>query len=67
MDRYLSWFGQANAYMIGPLAIDALRAEAKQELGAAFDIKALLDAVLLKGSIPLSVLRDEVRRRLAFA
>jgi uncharacterized protein (DUF885 family) len=66
VDRYISWFGQANAYMIGRLEIDGLRAEAKQQLGAAFDIKAFHDAVLLNGSIPLTVLRDEVRRKLAF-
>ena len=65
VDRYISWFGQANAYMIGRLEIDALRAEAKQRLGATFDDRAFHDAVLLNGSIPLSVLRDEVTRRLA--
>jgi len=64
VDRYISWFGQANAYMIGRLEIDALRAQAKQQLGAAFDIKAFHDAVLLNGSIPLTVLRDEVVRKL---
>ena len=64
VDRYVSWFGQANAYMIGRLEIDDLRAQAKRELGAAFDDKAFHDAVLLNGSIPLSVLRDEVGRSL---
>jgi uncharacterized protein (DUF885 family) len=67
VDRYISWFGQANAYMIGRLEIDSLRAQAKQELGAAFDIKGFHDAVLLNGSIPLTVLHDEVTRKLGLS
>jgi uncharacterized protein (DUF885 family) len=67
VDRYISWFGQANAYMIGRLEIDDLRAEAKQALGPAFDMRSFHDAVLLNGSIPLSVLRDEVARKLLAA
>lgn len=64
VDRYISWFGQANAYMVGRMEIDGLRAEAERQLGADFDIRQFHDAVLLNGSIPLSVLRDEVARRM---
>ena len=64
VDRYISWFGQANAYMVGRMEIDDLRAQAQQQLGAGFDMRAFHDAVLLNGSIPLTVLRDEVTRRL---
>jgi uncharacterized protein (DUF885 family) len=40
VDRYIVWPGQALAYKIGQLEILRLRAEAKDRLGSAFDIKA---------------------------
>ena len=65
VDRYIAWPGQACAYMIGRFEISAARDLAKDELGARFDVRDFHDAVLLNGSIPLKVLRDEVRRSLS--
>ena len=64
VDRYIAWPGQACAYMIGRLELDDARARATSRLGATFDIKSFHDAVLLNGSVPLSVMRDEVDRAL---
>ena len=46
VDRYIIWPGQATAYMIGRLEIDAARVEAKQIMGPKFELKALHDRVL---------------------
>src|SRR2546426_3948117 len=39
VDRYITWPGQALAYKLGQREILSLRAEAKEKLGARFDIK----------------------------
>ncbi|MFB9908661.1 DUF885 domain-containing protein [Allokutzneria oryzae] len=59
-DRYISYPGQALAYMVGRLEIQRLRAEAERELGDRFDIRGFHDLVLGGGSLPLSVLADVV-------
>jgi uncharacterized protein (DUF885 family) len=60
VDRYIVWPGQALAYKIGQLEILRLRAEAKDRLGSAFDIKAFHDTVLGSGAVSLPVLRSLV-------
>ena len=65
VDRYITWPGQAVAYKVGQLEILALRDEAKQRLGARFDIKGFHDAVLGQGAVSLPVLRDQVETWMA--
>lgn len=60
VDRYITWPGQALAYKVGQLEILKLRDEAKQKLGARFDIKAFHDVVLGNGAVALPVLREQV-------
>jgi uncharacterized protein (DUF885 family) len=60
VDRYISWPGQALAYMIGQLEIQRWRAGASGRLGSAFDIKVFHDRLLSLGSLPLAALEREV-------
>jgi uncharacterized protein (DUF885 family) len=61
VERYAVWPGQATAYMVGRQSILRLRAQARTELGAAFDLKAFHDLVLGQGSVPLTTLERETR------
>jgi uncharacterized protein (DUF885 family) len=61
VDRYISWPGQALAYKLGQLKIQALRAEAEKALGASFDVRAFHDKLLGAGALPLAVLETEMR------
>jgi uncharacterized protein (DUF885 family) len=65
VDRYISWPGQALAYKLGQLKIQALRAEAEKALGARFDIRAFHDQILGSGALPLSVLETDTRAWIA--
>lgn len=60
IDRYISWPGQALAYMIGRREIRRLRGLAEQRLGADFDIRGFHGAVLSNGAVPLDVLEQVV-------
>lgn len=60
VDRYISWPGQATAYMTGYLEIARMRADAKKALGDKFDLKAFHDRVLESGAVPLPVLSRRV-------
>ena len=61
VDRYISWSGQADSYMLGLLTIRKLRSEAEAELGPKFDIKGFHDTFLAMGAVPLSVLQQQMR------
>ena len=59
-DRYISWPGQALAYMTGMREIAALRRQLEERDGERFDIVAFHDQVLGHGTLPLATLRHEL-------
>ncbi len=65
VDRYISWPGQATAYMVGYVEIRSLREEARRELGERFDLRMFHDRVLENGSIPLPALSRNIRQWIA--
>lgn len=62
IDRYISWPGQALAYKLGEIKIRELRSMANASLGEAFDLRAFHDKVLSLGSVPLSVLEEQIKQ-----
>jgi uncharacterized protein (DUF885 family) len=65
IDRYISWPGQALAYKLGQLEILKLRQEAKEGLGAKFDLRAFHDEIVGSGPLPLDVLDSHVKEWIA--
>jgi uncharacterized protein (DUF885 family) len=65
VDRYISWPGQALAYYLGAMQIEASRAKAEAALGPKFNIRAFHDTVLALGSVPLPVLEGEIDQFIA--
>jgi uncharacterized protein (DUF885 family) len=65
VDRYISYPGQALAYMTGRLEIVRLRREASERLGERFDLRTFHDVVLKAGSLPLPALANTVERWVA--
>jgi len=60
INRYISWPGQANSYMLGMLEIRRLRDLAEARLGSDFDIRGFHDRVLGTGSITLPMLEESI-------
>ena len=58
IDRYITWPAQALSYKIGEIKIRQLRAQAEQQLGDKFDIRAFHDQMLKNGSLPLDLLEQ---------
>ncbi|BFM12210.1 DUF885 domain-containing protein [Simiduia litorea] len=58
--RYIVWPGQAVSYKIGMLTILELREKAMQALGDKFSYGEFHDVVLTNGSVPLTLLSEEV-------
>lgn len=56
VDRFVSFPGQAAAYMNGRLAIEAARDRAWRQLGDDFDLPSFHDAVLSRGTVSLDAL-----------
>jgi uncharacterized protein (DUF885 family) len=65
VDRYIVIPGQALAYKTGQLELLRLRAEARERLGEAFDVRAFHDTVLGNGPIALPTLRAIVQAWIA--
>jgi uncharacterized protein (DUF885 family) len=65
VDRYAAWPGQATSYKVGHNTWVRMREKARAQLGPRFDIRAFHDAVLLPGSVPLTVLEQIVDRHIA--
>lgn len=59
-DRYITWPGQALAYMTGMREIVALRRQLEERDGDRFDLVSFHDEMLGHGTLPLATLRHEL-------
>ncbi len=60
VERYTVFPGQACSYMIGELKIVELREKARKEMADRFSLRQFHDVVLRTGTVPLSVLEQQV-------
>jgi len=60
VDRYCAMPGQACGYKVGQLEIIRLRGKAKAALGSKFDLRRFDDAVVLGGSVPMTLLETVI-------
>ncbi len=58
--RYFNNPGQATAYKIGMLRIQAIRAKAETALGDNFDIREFHDQILGSGQLPMGMLEAKI-------
>jgi uncharacterized protein (DUF885 family) len=65
IERYCVWPGQACSYMVGRQAINRMRDNARQALGANFDQRGFHDTLLTNGSVPLTVAETLVQQWVA--
>ena len=67
VDRYCAMPGQACGYKVGQLEIDRLRDKTKSALGGKFDLRRFDDAVVLGGSVPMTLLETVIDNFIAKA
>lgn len=60
INRYISWPGQANSYMLGMLEIRRLRTLAEGQLGDNFDLREFHNRILENGSMTLPMIEKAV-------
>ena len=60
VDRYCAMPGQACGYKVGHLEIVRLREKAQAALGPKFDLRRFDDAVVLGGSVPMTLLETVI-------
>jgi uncharacterized protein (DUF885 family) len=60
VDRYVVYPGQACSYMLGRLKLIELRDRARAALGDRFSFKDYHNAVLGIGTVPLTLLEEQV-------
>ena len=60
VERYIVWPGQALAYKIGDLRLQALRVQAELALGNNFNIRDFHRQILLEGALPMPVLERKL-------
>jgi len=65
VDRYCAWPGQACGYKVGHTAINRLRTKAQDVLGERYDFRRFNDAVVLGGSVPMTVLARVIDNHIA--
>jgi uncharacterized protein (DUF885 family) len=65
VDRYCAMPGQACGYKVGHLEIVRLRDKAQAALGAQYDLRKFDDAVVLGGSVPMTLLETVIDRYIA--
>ena len=65
VERHIVMPSQATAYKIGMNKIIELREHARNQLGAAFDVREFHDVVLRNGPVPLTVLAELVDEYIA--
>jgi uncharacterized protein (DUF885 family) len=60
IERYIVWPGQALAYKIGDLRLQAMREQAELALGDDFNIRDFHRQILMEGALPMPVLERKL-------
>lgn len=60
IERYMAIPGQAVAYKVGQMKLQALRNKYTKQLGSAFNIAAFHDEILKDGAMPLDILEKKL-------
>ncbi len=60
IERYMAIPGQAVAYKVGAMKLQALRTKYAKQLGSSFNIAAFHDEVLKDGAMPLDILDEKM-------